>query len=634
MTARFFIPALFLFSFCAALMPFQAYQAHSFLLAFLLLAAIVIWAVYNAPMQNIKINAVSLTGFLFWFLALISVLLSEIPLTSFIYFCFFSAMPLTFLLTQCARQKDFFFRVLLASGATIFAALALFSLAQYFFLPGWLHKGLIHWPLADPNSLAALYALAFFASLGVFLTSKNPFVNKAALFLSLLYLVPIFLTGSRGVLIAFGIALAGFCIPARHFIRSKAPALILLSIIAAISFFLCDWLKSDIAKSPLDTVFSGSDPFTQRLAIWRAAFNIARDHLWHGTGIGTFFLYYPAYRNADYSTAGFTAHNDLLQFFSEMGFLAPILIYGLGVSAIFKTIRCTEHLSMSDPRRIFLLLPFFALCGLFVFAHINFPFNILPILMMAGLYLGFWYTQVENIVPSQKQINLSPRFLKTAFIFALGVVAYSFTLLQTSEILVDQARLAVYKNDLKTFANDINLAGRLTGNRNARALTLAASVPLSILEGADGPLLEETEREKIFRQADRLLKAAHQWNPRLASPFYYQARLVKTRREMDQAEGLLKQALMLDPLHEPSRRMLADFLLKKKDKKAALALLKEGIEWPNATSEFLQETAFLALDEGDIATHKHAMDRIAYLRSVKLRQSGEPDGLRETKTLE
>jgi hypothetical protein len=60
------------------------------------------------------------------------------------------------------------------------------------------------------------------------------------------------------------------------------------------------------------------------------------------TGIGTFYLYYPAVNTGDYFSTGRMAHSDPLQFWAEMGVLAPLLFYGFIIAACAATRRAPE----------------------------------------------------------------------------------------------------------------------------------------------------------------------------------------------------------------------------------------------------------------------------------------------------
>ena len=66
-----------------------------------------------------------------------------------------------------------------------------------------------------------------------------------------------------------------------------------------------------------------------RFHLWNSTWEMAKDHFWLGTGLATFFFFYPQYRNPEDSSDGFFSHMDPLQFWAETGVFAPILFYGV-----------------------------------------------------------------------------------------------------------------------------------------------------------------------------------------------------------------------------------------------------------------------------------------------------------------
>ena len=56
-----------------------------------------------------------------------------------------------------------------------------------------------------------------------------------------------------------------------------------------------------------------------------------------GTGIGTYFLYFPEFRLAGDNWGAYYAHNDPLQYWIELGVLGPILFYAFVIAVILRT---------------------------------------------------------------------------------------------------------------------------------------------------------------------------------------------------------------------------------------------------------------------------------------------------------
>ena len=91
-------------------------------------------------------------------------------------------------------------------------------------------------------------------------------------------------------------------------------------------------------------IFSGQ-ALEGRGVIWATSMKMAFDHFLTGTGLGTFYLYYPANRIAALdNSAGQWAHMDSLQLFVETGIAAPVLLYALAASVIFAALKAAPFL--------------------------------------------------------------------------------------------------------------------------------------------------------------------------------------------------------------------------------------------------------------------------------------------------
>ena len=197
-------------------------------------------------------------------------------------------------------------------------------------------------------------------------------------------------------------ALAVFAALAWPHIRQHKRCSIVLGVGAVISSFLLQFHTDPQAGSAAwriaDTIGGAQPLLWDRPALWTGAIEIAKNHFWTGTGIGTFYLYYPEVRGNDLYSAGRTAHSDPLQFWAEMGIFAPVLFYVIGGVALVLTVRALGRLPRGDLRRVHIVVPFCALGAFAAQAHVNFPFNSPPLLMMAGLLTGYWFWRVREVL--------------------------------------------------------------------------------------------------------------------------------------------------------------------------------------------------------------------------------------------
>jgi hypothetical protein len=165
--------------------------------------------------------------------------------------------------------------------------------------------------------------------------------------------------------------------------------------------------------------------------------------------------------------------------------------------------------------------------------------------------------------------------------------------------------------DMNVFADDINRAGGLSGNRNARALVAATHVPLGLLQ-LNAPFMRPEEVGTIYAQVADLLERAQEGNPRLAQIPYIRAELRsfayvflpddRKNAGDENAESYALRALALDPLHLGARVMLADFAARRGDAQGALDILKGGLAWRYRTQNprfFLEKTMRFARELGD-----------------------------------
>ncbi len=183
--------------------------------------------------------------------------------------------------------------------------------------------------------------------------------------------------------------------------------------------------------------------------------------------------------------------------------------------------------------------------------------------------------------------------------------------------------------------NTVNRADMVGMHGNARALVLAAVIPIGVLEDGKNETAEESD--SYMSQAEHLLDRAGRLNPRMVAVPYYKARLYATgaaKRPYETPEDLLKQALAIDPQHLPSREMLADIWAAQGKKKEALALLKESMEWPGTTPEYYAALAKLAKANGDTDLQDTALAKMMIGHGRKLANTFKYEELRSYDILE
>ncbi len=619
--------------FVFALMPLEAYESHFFGAAFLCMAAAAFTGLLTGrAVRDYFDCAPVLTGALaaFWALAFLSVVLSESPYTSFIYFCLFSCLPLSFLTVLTVPDRAIFVRVVSTALLSIFAALSIFSLVQFFAIPAMLSNGLAQWPLDNPNSYGGLLSLGLFLTLGRIYTAENTAAKRTFVALGVLVFAALLATGSRGALLALILAGGIFVLTVAGTMKRGFVALAGGIMLCAVLALLLS-LSQVSGQTPLDvwqfTMLQGKGFLSSRPDIWVASWQSIQQHFWSGTGMGTFFLYYPEVRGGDIETAGLMAHSDPVQFLTEMGVVAPILFYFILLAAVWKTLRVLRGNEEGGAHLAAMA------CGLSAMAlhtHITFHFYVLSILILSGYMLAQWFAQIHESRDMHVHSSVQSGFLQKSLSPAvLMVLVFAFISQHQSEILVDRARRQIAAGNLEGFARDINMADKISFGRNARALILAATVPLGILQDR-AALLPPGEGEALFTQARQTLDKAIALNPRLVAAYHHQARLEAYAPQYagrpSQAEEILSHALRIDPLHAASREYLAQILSAAGHRDEALDILKAGLKWPyrqQDAASYYQITMFLALELGDTETHVQAAALFAESSRRAMRKSAE-----------
>ena len=178
-----------------------------------------------------------------------------------------------------------------------------------------------------PNALAGYLVVAFAPTLGWTLIRArnwNARVKTATLiFVGAMMVFCLVLTGSRGGVVAFILmlvaALMGLATGRAR--RNLAIAMVVVAPLAV-------WLAREQGLLRL-----GAESLEARRDYWRGAVAIARDHLWLGTGPGTFGSIYPKYKTATTEEAQL-AHNSFLQMWSDSGVVAFVAFAALWLWAM------------------------------------------------------------------------------------------------------------------------------------------------------------------------------------------------------------------------------------------------------------------------------------------------------------
>ncbi|MBU0860107.1 MAG: O-antigen ligase family protein, partial [Alphaproteobacteria bacterium] len=393
---------------------------------------------------------------LFWLYITLSLSWTTIPFASLVTYLIAIVLPLTFFSLLMAQDRIAWLSLCASLLMVALTALAGWAVIQGVFLQELFYRA--QHPLQNPNSLGALLNLPLFAVLPVFLT-RDRLDLRAGLGLAAagLFFAGILATESRGALFATCAALPiMFWLMRSHWRKIALLLAVLTTIFGAMH------LANDGAVlhriTHMNVAGSGEDTMTPRKALWDAALDMAREHPLTGTGLGTFYLYYPAHRAplVD-NSAGSWVHNDPLQFAVEMGWAAPVLFYIVLLAALLRTISALKHAGPRSQLRPFIVAPFCALITLAIDAHVSFPLYLIPITICAAVLLAVWYeATMRALAPAAQDRVVHFHGWQQSFVGIMAIaVAAMLGLMAASSAAgayyLQQARTAIKQGDFANF---------------------------------------------------------------------------------------------------------------------------------------------------------------------------------------
>lgn len=202
----------------------------------------------------------------------------------------------------------------------------------------------------NPNILATYLILLFpFVTAGILKKSRLR-ERAGSLLLFGLFMAAIILTWSRGAWIGVILSLA-------IFLFAYNPATMYIWVPAAIGSFVALQHFGSAVASRLNSAFSllGDSSISYRISTWQGAYEMAKDHLLGGIGVGqeAFSAVYPYYALSGIEAAPH-AHNLLLQYLCEFGLIGPLLLLLFTVT-FFQCVISHQHEETNGTLRLYSL---------------------------------------------------------------------------------------------------------------------------------------------------------------------------------------------------------------------------------------------------------------------------------------
>lgn len=221
----------------------------------------------------------------------------------------------------------------------------------------------------------------------LFNRTHRPDKTALLILLTLMPIVALLLSGSRGGIVGFMVATFVLIVFSRQTLTERKTLLAILAL-AAIAGVGSLWLGADAAVARFEAASPAALTSSRRIDMDRDTWKIFTNHPWTGTGLGTLETVFPRYEST-YTTGEVDhAHNDYFEFLAETGALGGILGAGFIVVLFWEGIRIwrsAEHAA----NRVFVAGSLAACSGLFVHSFVDFnlhiPSNALLFLLLATL---------------------------------------------------------------------------------------------------------------------------------------------------------------------------------------------------------------------------------------------------------
>lgn len=244
-------------------------------------------------------------------------------------------------------------------------------------------------PFNDPNTYAAILNLLALPILSRYLAAD--LVRTAVwwrtghLALMACWLLALFLVASRGAFLVLLVVSPFVMWSVRHR-PGFARKVLLLAVVMGVAYGMADLAREGMSSVVLrltDTLQQG-DP--ARLMLLTSTWYMVQEHPWLGTGLGTFRLLYPRYRDpSEIGTGGGWVHNDYMQIWAEAGLPMLLLLLGMVAWVIWSMYR---HLRKDDADSSPIVGYLAGIVTVLLHAHVNFLLFFSIVTILAGLYLA------------------------------------------------------------------------------------------------------------------------------------------------------------------------------------------------------------------------------------------------------
>ncbi|MCB9981381.1 MAG: O-antigen ligase family protein [Rhodospirillales bacterium] len=527
----------------------------------------------------------------YWFYVIVSISWSTNTYNSTLFAIIFSVLPFMFFALVTTPQPLHWLQVHMGALAVAVTIVSVWAGVQFFAIePG----RRVHHPMLNPNNLAVVFNMALFPALALYFCARRRALMLIGFGLSALFLLAMFTTQSKGGLLSFLIVLPVFFIFVRgqagmNWRRIVAIALVAFSLFAVVHAVS----TKSFGGAFLDVVVPQdveSKTVSERKLIWASTWHLIQDHFWGGTGLGTFTYFYPRYRHPKDYSDGYFAHMDPLQFWAEMGVMAPVLFYLVLLLVLIRTIRATRACAPSSPERGWIYACFCGLLALAGHAHISFHLYMPINLFLAAFLLAGWFIATEAVLKiSRYRLEADYNWLKMAIYLTLLVIIFSPILWMARATMgvhylnqVDSLMQAGREEEARLA---LDKAWSYSPKNYSSLYDVEAKYRLHMLN-AKRQTMSSEQRRKMYGEAHDYIDRAsalnsgfvNLWNRKAL--IYFAGFPDMDPKARDKAEVLLEKTLAANPVLLDARIGLAHVFYLKGDKEKALAVMQDLYNYP------------------------------------------------------
>ena len=324
---------------------------------------------------------------------------------------------------------------------------------------GGFYANVLIGPFGYPNAMGGFLLLTGGAAMAALTPDRGRLERGGALLGCAMSLIGLYLTRSRGVLLAAAVGLLSWALVRRNRWWPRRPlwgSAAALAVLAGLA--ILGWRLRAVLPLFLPTDGGTPDTSTQwRLHILRWTWAMIRDHLWVGVGPGAFPVALTHYQRLPY-VGGENPHNLYLEIAAEYGLAAGILVATYLAVFLLRTLIAARRLSEGDPARVRLAALVGAVGAFALHSAFDLDWSFPAIALVAATLIGMISAHLPADRTAQRRGIGIPRMLLLALL--LVVVALAMTRYYATS-LAAWGRTALAAGDIPSARQDLDRSSRL-----------------------------------------------------------------------------------------------------------------------------------------------------------------------------